>query len=488
MATTAITNATTGSTTTPATTAVTTAVTTGSTTTPVTTGSTLDPVTAAINKLSKTAIANLWEEKVTNAPWYAKLFGLISYAWNRSTAAAADKQFGPTIEIFNKASAELVKAVAERRFTPQEAVQLNLPALQFTDANNQTAYAQLNLNADQKLQEFYDIFKKRITQLNINENSADFGIYAGAAQKIIDDLSKSQELAAKLQNPATLGTKIETTKQGFNGKIFDDMTKAYADQAIGNITIDSFKQKAALIKGFFNAIDNVDIEAKMRQAIKAKHDTNAFDTIRAEFSNPAADAPRLVSAKAAIQTKLTAERTQLQTELDALRGNNGWNGTVNTAYQELQTAQREMDQAYNALVLSLNAFGGINANDRNGTIQFITQFLAAGNAASTGITNVAGIQTLLQTYTTKVQAFETKRTAHAALVTRLSEIAQYQNGTTNLSGGRLFQIDANLVPNAVEAAARAENGKVANFYNELNLIVGENNKTARSQSLHRIIG
>ncbi len=434
-----------------------------------------DPVTAAIKKLSKTAIANLWEEKVTNAPWYTKLFGLISYAWNRSTAAAADKQFGATIENFNKASAELVQAVANRRFTPEEAASLGIPELQFGEAENQMSYAQWNLEAKQKLKAFYDVFKERITQLNVGENSDEFGVYAAAAQKVINDLSQSKELLPNLKYPATLPIRIQTTLQDFNGKIFDDMVAAYAHQPIANITIDSFKQKAALIKGFFSAIDNVDIEAEIRKAIKAKHDTAAIDGIRAEFANPAADAAHLVTAKAAIETKLVAERSQLQAELDALRGSTGFNGTLHTAFQERQVAESEMNQAKAVYVTQRGAFGSVARADTP-----VSELIGLADADPR-------IDQAKAHLIEKARVFQEKHTAYETLTTRFNEIAQYHLGTNNLNGGKLFEINANLQPAAVEAAARTETAKVANFYNELNLVVGKNNKAVRSQQLHRII-
>jgi hypothetical protein len=436
----------------------------------------VDPVAVAINKLSKTAIDLLWKEKVTDASWYAKLFGLIGYAWNRSTAAAADKQFGATIEKFNKASAELVIAVADRHFTPQEAAEAGIPEVQFNSTLSQLHYSERLLNSKQKLETFYTLFKERTTQLNAGENSGEFGFYAAAAQKIINDLPLSTDLL-NLKFPATLPVRIKTTLHDFNGKIFDDMATGFANQPIADITIESFKQKAAVIKGFFASIDNVDIETKMRQAIKAKHDTAAIDTIRGEFTSTDPNSARLTAAKTAITTQLEAARVQLQTELDALRGSTGFNGTINTAFQERQTAEAEMNQAKAAYVTQRGLYGSAAT-----VSSAIADLLALDDATDPRI--IASKADLV----VKARTFDEKKRAHEDLGARFREIAQYQQGTNTLNGGKLFEVTANLQPTAVERAARAETARVARFYTELNLLVGDTNKVARSEALHRIIG
>lgn len=446
-----------------------------------------DPVTVALNKLSKTAVANLWEEKVTSAPWYTKLFGLIGYLWNKSTAAAADKQFGATIQKFNTAATELVQSVARRAFTPEEAAAFGVNPVQFNNTNEQLLQAQCISDAKNKLEAFYSVFKERVAQLDVNENDTNgLGIYAAAAQKAINDLSESKKVLPDLKYPATFSTKIQTTLQEFNGRIFDDMVNAYANQPIANITIGNFKQKVALIKGFFSAIDNVDIEAKLRQAIKRTHHTDALDAIRDEFTNAAADAPRFVEAKTQIEAKLNADKLALQGKLDELRGPNGWNGTIDAAFQARQQAEAAMNQAFTALIVAFQQpANNVDQNDQARTIALITQFL--DTAKTSGLTNIANLQQLLTDYNQKAVDFQAKKQAHEAKLAELAEIAQYDN-TGNMTAGKIFDIDANLQPAAVDAAARAETRKNASFYTELNLVVGENNKVARSQALNRILG
>lgn len=445
----------------------------------------VDPINEKINKLSKTAIDRVWEEKVTNVDWNWKLPGAIQYLFTKivytfgiGETAEADKKFGATIAKFNKASEELVEAVANRYLTPEETNTLgenNCPSVQFISPDKQMEYANCLQISEDKLKEFYDLFRERITQEgDTDENS--FGAYAAAAQKIITDLSQSKKLHDRMNWPALLPVRIQTTLNNFNGKIFKDMVAAYADQPIANITIDSFKAKVALIKGFFTDVNTVDIEASLRKAIKDKHDTAAINKIRDEFIKPGPDLDRhLKAAIGTIKTRLTKEQKELQKELDELRGDKGDNGKVDAAWKERKTAEDAMNEAKVVYIEKRGTFGSAAKAETP-----IAELLALEDTDPHIVEAKVDL-------VAKAKVFDEKKKAHEVLDARFNEIAHYQQGTQNRDGGKLFKVEANLQPAALEGAATDETTKVASFYDALNTVVEENNKVELSQALHAII-
>ncbi len=460
---------------------------------PSTPPSTVDPVAVALNKIFKeSAVSKLWEEKVTKASnIFTQFAGLFVYLWNKGEAVAQDA----TIEKINVAVTQLVDSVAERNYSEEEAATKGLPRLRFTNAKDQEVYGARQEASNKALSEFYDLFKARVTQLGITEQSNDYGVYAAAASKAIQESSSNLKSFTKvgggvvprtIDTTATLKTKIETTVKGFNSKIFYDMVNSFADQPIENITIQGFKDKVVVLKGFFSSNDTVEIETELRKAIKAKHDSVQFNTIHTEFLNPAANAPRFVAARAAIETKLNAEKTALEADLNALRGPHGFDGTLNTAFQERQTAEAEKNQAYTALVTAFQQpTANLAVTDVNATLAAITAFLSGTSGATS---NIAQIQGLLVTYQQKAAAFEAKKAAHDALFARLNEIATYNYGSSVVTGGKLHAVTTNLQTAALDNAARTEATKIANFFNELNQVVGDSTKIVRSNALRAIIG
>ncbi len=462
----------------------------------------VDPVAVALNKLSKTALQNLWDDNWTNQGFFGRIAGLFSYVWNRSTAAAQDtKEAIEAINNFNNASAELVRAVAVRGFTPDEAKKLAIPKLKFSNHAEQAIYSQMQLNAEEKIKAFYDAFKARVspTQLNIAENSDQFGAYGAAAEKAIQNLAKNEKTEEfvmvgnkKIITTANLTPKIETTLTQFKTKIFDDMVNGFAEQALENITIESFKQKASLIKGYFSKNDTIEIEAKLRQAVKATHDSKEFVDLKAEFVNASANtgSDRYVAAKDARKTKLEAEQTALRTELDAFRGTNGFNGSLHAADDAQKQAEAAVNQKYIELVAAFQQpINGLNQNDRDATITRIIAFIGADAAttasSATATTNVARITTLLGEYQEKVRVLEEKKSAREALQKRFDEVAVYTG--TNLTGGLLAKADAGLVDAALNAETVKELRRLANFYGALNKEITDNNKAVEAQHLRALI-
>jgi hypothetical protein len=445
-----------------------------------------DPVAVALNKIFKeSAVSKLWQEKVTNASnIFTQFAGLFVYLWNKGEALEQDV----TIEKINVALQNVVKTTAVRDLTQEEVTNNKLPTLALDKPKTQQIYLQTQKEAEKALTEFYTLFKERVKQLGSTEQSNDFGVYAaGAVQAIRERANATPFQVDGINLKEALNIKIETAVNGFNREIFYGMVNSFADKRIEDITIQGFKDQVVLIKGFFTSNSTVDIETALRKAIKAKHDSTQFNTIRTEFLNPAADAPRFVAARDALKAKLEAEKTALEAELRGLRGN-GFDGTMHTAFLERQAAEAEKNQAYTALV---NAFrlpsANLNENDVTGTLNTIISYLGAATATSSAGTSIATIQGLLATYQQKAAAFETKKAAHDALGTRFNEIATY-SGSDVPSGGRLHQVTTGLQGNNLDRDARNELTTIANFYNALSKDVTDINKDTRSATLRAIIG
>jgi hypothetical protein len=460
-----------------------------------------DLVAAAMAKLSQTAVNNLWKKIVSDAHFLMKYSGIAVIQYylfsGRSAAVEEDAAHGATIKDFNKKSTELVDAVGLRFLTQNEADKAGIPPLKFYNAKHQSDYDKVKGDAETKLKEFYDVFKTRVSQIGVDHNSRDYGIYAAAAQKLIEKrFQKSTESEVK-KHPAHFALKIKTAQGEFNGKIFDDMADAYGKQAIGDITIESFQKKAALIHGFFPQLKAVDIEAKLREAIKAKHVTpedNALEKIRGEFACTDTTGPtaaRFLAAKTAKETELRAKKTALEAEYYALRGTDAalaaarrvqgheWQagcGTMHAASLEMQAAGALVDTAKAEYVTQRGQFPGQHtANDDTSVL------LGLADADPRLVATKADLRT-------KFDAFEVKRKAFEALCTRFAKIAHYAENSERRDGGELFDVEANLDPTAIERSARAETSRKAAFYNELNQDVAdeETARIARSEALRAI--
>lgn len=440
----------------------------------------VDPVVAAINKLSKSNIDNLWEDNVTNAAWYAKISGFICYLWGRSDALEKDKDQGESIAEFNQATVELVNAVAHRALTPQESNALNFNAVLPDDYVKQAKAATSQICANEALEKFYAAFKTRISKLQVNEDSADFGIYSNAAQRILTLRAENER--ANFDMGSLLPTKMKTTVQEFTGKILNDMVEAYATQPLASITGDSFKAKVALVYSYFSNLrpteteTKVEIEAKLRQAISKKHKADEFTAIRGEYANQSQYAPHFVAAKGTVKAKLEAERTKLQAELTTLCGvNNARNGKLNTVWGERTTAETALTTAKAAYVVARSTFpGGVTT--------------ATATEDLLGMDIDPQLVPLKADLKAKFDAFNAKDKEYNELDTRRQFIAQFTGD--QITGGRLHDIGLNLDPAALALSARAETNKVVNFYDELNQAVDpvdNASKVARSQALHQII-
>ncbi len=442
-----------------------------------------DQICIAANRLSKSAIDNLWNEHVTKASnIFTKFAGLFSYLWNRSTAAAQDAPaVKATIEEYNKATAALVKAVAHRDLTKKEAKRIQIAPLKYSDPKEQKQAANYKRAAEVAEADFYKVFKKRCQQLNVNTNDREFGIYTEAAANQVKKYSASAQLSDYYfdnLDPTTLGslhTKIETVIEGFSQKIYYEMIDGYANQPIESFTVESFKQKAADIRGFYPMNQIVDIEATLRQKLKIQHDQE-FNRLAQEYLNPNADNAKIDEIKVQLRTAHEAERTAIDAELLELRGTNNWNGTINAANNTLIQARAALDAAQLAFVNLYNT-----TYPSHGPQSTIDALLALDFAAAP-VALVNAKADLIARNNECIAADQAKQ----ALIARLTELATTFDGNGNILTGTHAEVNAKLEETQLGRVARDEATRLGSFYRELNMDVNERNKQARFNRMQQL--
>jgi hypothetical protein len=174
---------------------------------------------------------------------------------------------------FNQSAKEFIEAIVNRPLLTEESI-----ALQLHYRCMEMPFLVQPQEDTNTVQAFYDIFQEQIMQLKIDKNGQIFWIYAAAAQKAIT--IKANIWIENLENPLELRAKIITSRRAFNGKVFEDMIKTYTSQPIANITIDSFKEKAAWIQERLPRMSCMNIETKLCQAVLSKHGSAVFDKLK----------------------------------------------------------------------------------------------------------------------------------------------------------------------------------------------------------------
>jgi hypothetical protein len=468
-------------------------------------------VAEAVNLLSKTALENYRNEvdQKTGISYVgnkiAYFFKRIQYALGFGDLAAADKEFSASIKEFNKASENLIVAVANRGIRKNEVSEPIAPRGQ----REIDALVEEDDTVNEALDAFYAQFKKRVTQIP-DANDA-FGLFAEAASKIIADTSVSKSIqkkftgksisvmtplvpgvaatwrgAPELINLKGLQRKIPTTIEAFETKVFVDIAATYASQPLKDC-FKTLKETVEYIKSVLK-LDNAAIEFGLRQAIKKEHNDADFNDLIEKYSstvNNDTNEP-LKAAKKAVKDKFEGEKATFEARLAALRGANaaGDNGLIHTADEEFKKARNEKDAALAKFKVEAHILG--NSNDEADAI------LAAYNSPD------ARIRATGEDLRVKNETFKAKKTALEALVKEFDEIAVFPRGVTDvagITGGKLKVVNDNLSDAAVLAAAKFETAKVADFYAELqkDIIVNGNEslnkaeRTKASKALNDII-
>ena len=277
-------------------------------------------VIKALTTVANSAKEELWATEVTNKTGLSKIAGLVIYFWNRSAAVAKDKDSVITIAEFKNATVDLVNAVARRQLSKTETVTLGLDGVTLSGNDGYKTRNQIgeaNEDAKDKFDNFYAVFKKRVSQLNVGENHEDFAAYAGGAQKMILDHARTFK-----KYPKILLKQLELTElKAFKGKILLDMAKGYASQEeLADINPDSFNAKVKLIREFFNGVSQPQAETVLRDAIINQRTQKTLLDAGDEFTNPSEQSESFTATKALIEPELTTKKDALQDEYLELCG------------------------------------------------------------------------------------------------------------------------------------------------------------------------
>ncbi len=205
---------------------------------------------------------------------------------------------------------ELTKATQERPLRSRELGRMTEP--RFTtpfSADVQWEHDQLIFEANNKLANFYDNFRTSLPPLNTTSALKSSGFFVRFANQIIKSSFKEEKV-----NEA----KLATVTQEFNIKYFNELCAVYGSQPLDTITIESFKAAVSSVREWFTTISPIKIETALRKAIKANHADAEFTNICQEYLNPAANAPRFVAIRAAVEAKLIAEKNAPETNQERL--------------------------------------------------------------------------------------------------------------------------------------------------------------------------
>jgi hypothetical protein len=442
------------------------------------------PVLAAENALSKSHVETLWAEKVTR-PWeekvtqnswvgtaskvmpiiplLAKIPGLISYLWNRSTAVEADKKFGATITEYNAKLATLVNKVAERALTQTESASIdmngNIGALKTKDQLNR---AERVLVCQKAEDEFYKVFKERCTQLNVNQNGDDFGVHFQGALNSIMRQSESEACPHK----NALKLKIETTCNSLSSLTYLDILTAFATQPAESITREGYVKKTKQLHGLFSGNTQMGIETAMRRAILENHTSQELLKLAAEYAAADPANPKVATVRQNLKDKFEAEQAALEAELEPMRGPNKNDGTLHTTSETMKKAGEALDTARTKFKTEYAKQYGVNPTSDDEALAVLVF-----NASQAVQDAHADFLEKLTLFKDAKKAFDDLKAEHSKL-TGIEYDAQGMpkdrtgyDGAGNVIGGKIGALKAKLLD--LDRLARDEASKTAKFYKEL---------------------
>jgi hypothetical protein len=462
-------------------------------TTPATTAP-VNPVAAALTALLRhDNVEKLWKENVTDAPWYKSFFGRIYYFFNKSTALEKDRV---AIDFENKAR-ELVVAVANRRLTKDEARENGIPSVKFSNTNDQMAYFGFQKKAEKALNDFYAVFKARVTQINTNNGLApntNYVVYAAAAQNLLTDLqnkalaNSKSEFSLKLEYPEAFEYKMGNTKLEFDLKIFNDMVTDFAKSPIDHISVEIYKAKFKELREFFPNLDKVEVDYRLRQAIKNNHSAADIADAIETYSNPNRLRTLQAELENAERTALADRLTSLEAELLALCGPTGFDGELNQISNAYLPAAINAENAARSDLVSARLASGESVRAAATSTDALTASRVARSANENDaiLRCEAALENAINERVRLEQLFDAKRA-------RLNELATFdQHGQVN--GGLVFDARRGAIDqDAIDArivSMRAEARTLVDFYTELNneLSDDSDDKVERFRAMRDIIG
>jgi hypothetical protein len=258
---------------------------------------------------------------------------------------------------------------------------------------------------------------------------------------------------------------------------------SFVNRPLQDITFEIYKHEVSLIHVYTNT-DPIDVEWKLRNAIKAKHSEN-FNQLIEEFHNP--NSPRRIRIKNGIEAALHYEKNFIQAEIAELRGSNGFNGHIDQAYQEMTQAREEMLQAGTSLTATMSLLTSSFNELSNDLSSLLGSLFSSEHSSAGGGISFSHFQQFTNNYSRARDIYEGTHEIYENLMTRFNSLVQYEPGTDHIIGGRIVEIDAALTETALLSAAEQQGRKWSSFYYELSLDVNEDNKASRYTVLHHII-
>jgi len=411
-------------------------------------------VDVALDKLSLSNVQILWNDHTKGESFFTftGFVGRFTYLWNKSTAVELDKAHGATIELFNTKLAELVVALKDRGLTTAESTAIGVAPVRYNSLAQQELDANHKLAAEKKEKEFYDVFKTRCTQRNVDQNSDDFIVFANAAAKGLNNHAKTMDVMHK----NTLIEKIKTASLSFNEKVYTDMVNAYSSQDVALITPENFNKKVDELKALFpkNTVDAI------RQSLRVSVATEDNKTKMRELAGKYLNADSNMSTNATLKgvrdnlaQALNDEKAVVEAKMAELRGPNTNNGTIKAAYDRQVAVQAEVDAALAEVVAERGALPGQAST--------ADQWVALGSIEAATASDA--LKTAYAKLVTKHTALTAAKKELADLVAELAVLAQWQPNSSNITGGRFNEIATQLAQ--IDAQARTRSNLLGNVFN-----------------------
>ncbi len=342
----------------------------------------------------------------------------------------------------------------------------------------------------------------RLHKINVQPYSAHFHAYARVPQCMITLFARRKFAKRKLKGDAF----IPQIRQSFNLKAYHSFLGTYARFPIEKITIENFKEYVGKTHDFYDQIPVHHIEAALRNQIIDLHKPEDIDRMSEEFTHLSEEDPRFINAKAALELELNSEKNDLQAQLDKVKSQlDALKVKERTSDPEKKQAKAALAQAYSELITVFKTLttDEVDVKDKASNVKRIRYFLCETTfleLVTTGINGncedyLQGLEKLEDSYIdylkkkTIYEHFPSPPTRKQLRKTS-AEIAQYVPGTTILKGGKLFEIEQQLQPDALAAAVWDKMATIAGFYKELNIPVDRGRTISvvgRSRALHQII-
>ncbi len=430
-------------------------------------------------------ISTLWDDQVSKASTFGKIFGVVSFIFNLPVTVAKSLIARVTASELESSATKLAKAVMKRGLTPDEQEANNTGKVKPKNFTFQNLQATTNIAAKNALKKFYDVFAKRVSQLNISKDSEVFATYVEAAQQLIRKAGQegSAVLAGILSNEneklraQLLPVKLETEVEGFKGVAVVAMMDELAGKAqLEQITPDNYK---STVKGIARIAKNLaleDIEAELRNKITEKQNSK-LATVIADFSDVAADSKvnkalkdQIEQALKAKQASEKAKEARISAELKPIRGEGFGQGAVNDAWEASEKARLEKEASRAAYREVRKEFG---ITDDSITDEKLEEVPVSDEKVSKAKAD----------FSAKLKAYKSAFAAYQALDKACKDLLAEQAAVQV----KLGEIEGKLNPDAVARAVTSTREKSLAFYEELQNAVTDDNKVARYNAMQIII-